>query len=319
MIHLTRFRQYVYVYLVALAIAQSCNSKSTALKEEKPYIVVLGTVQDGGYPQLGCTQKCCQPVIASQQKKYITSLGLYEPRSQRKWLFEASPDLRQQWSLFSNLTNGKSDSLHGIFLTHAHMGHYTGLMYLGFESLNTKNVPVYSMPRMKQYLSANGPWSQLVQFQNILLCELTDSVRVHLTSNLKVTPFRVPHREEFSEVVGFQIQGPTRSAIFIPDIDKWELWGVSIVQVIEQNDYVFLDATFFSETELPGRDISKVPHPFITETMDLLSQLPSQLKQRVYFIHLNHTNPALREKSVAENEILSNGFKVAREGLKVEL
>jgi pyrroloquinoline quinone biosynthesis protein B len=319
MIHFTRFRQYAYVYLVALAIAQSCNSKSTALKEEHPYIVVLGTVQDGGYPQLGCTKKCCAATANGNFQKYVTSLGLYDPLTEKKWLFEATPDLRPQWQLFSQYTNKKSDSLHGIFLTHAHMGHYTGLMYLGFESLNTKKIPVYCMPRMKQYLTTNGPWNQLVKLQNILIRELADSTPVSLVPGLRVMPFRVPHREEYSEVVGYQINGPNRSAVFIPDIDKWELWSASLPQAIEHNDYIFIDATFFDATELSGRDMSKVPHPFVIETMKLLSTLPLALKQRVYFIHLNHTNPALKEGSDVEKIILTNGFNIAHEGQKFEL
>lgn len=314
-----------YVIALVWIVITCCKPKSTEkdslyASNMDPYIVVLGTVQDGGYPQLGCANACCKSTLKdSESTKFITSLGLYDPQSQKKWLFEATPDLRKQWQLFSEITKQEDDSLDGIFVTHAHMGHYAGLMYLGFESLNTKNVPVYCMPRMKEYLSDNGPWSQLIKFNNILIHELEDSIPVQLEFGIEVMPFRVPHREEFSEVVGYRIKGHSRSAVFIPDIDKWGLWNGSLPLVIEQNDYVFIDATFFDETELPGRDISKVPHPFITETMDLLLALPAHLKQRVYFIHLNHTNPALMEKSDAERTILAKGYNVAREKQKFKL
>eukprot|EP00957_Ditylum_brightwellii_P156501 11911053-Ditylum_brightwellii.AAC.1 len=62
----------------------------------------------------------------------------------------------------------------GIFLTHAHIGHYTGLMYLGREALGAVDVPVYAMPRMRSFLKNNGPWSQLVSLGNINIQNLEE-------------------------------------------------------------------------------------------------------------------------------------------------
>ena len=123
----------------------------------------------------------------------------------------------------------------GIFLTHAHIGHYTGLMYLGKEAMNSSNVPVYAMPRMKTFLEENGPWSQLAKAQNIALQEMQADSSISLTANLTVTPILVPHRDEFSETVGYIISGPAKKALFIPDIDKWEKWDLDIIQMIAQN------------------------------------------------------------------------------------
>jgi pyrroloquinoline quinone biosynthesis protein B len=210
---------------------------------------------------------------------------------------------------FSNSENELPD---GIFLTHAHIGHYTGLMYLGKEATNADRIPVYTMPRMKDFLENNGPWSQLVTNNNIDLVLLENNLKLEITPNVAVIPFRVPHRDEYSETVGYKIIGPNKTALFIPDIDKWEMWDTDISEAISQVDYAFLDATFFDGEEINSRDISEIPHPFIIESMYRFQDLPTSEKNKIYFIHFNHTNPMLDRESEAYQTVLKNGFNVAR-------
>ena len=206
----------------------------------------------------------------------------------------------------------------GIFLTHAHIGHYSGLMYLGREALGAKNVPIYTMPRMKYFLQQNGPWSQLVSLENIKLEEINHNQNIRLSSDLKVIPFNVPHRDEFSETVGYKIIGKNKSALFIPDIDKWELWNKSIVDEVKSVDYAFLDATFFSGEEI-NRSMSEIPHPFISETINLFKDELLEIKNKIYFIHFNHTNPVLNNKLHLKDSILKLGFNFAKFGNKYDL
>ena len=70
----------------------------------------------------------------------------------------------------------------------------------------------------------------------------------------------IPHRDEYSETVGFVIRGPDRSALFLPDIDKWDRWERKIADVLADADVAYLDGTFFADGELLGRDMSKIPH-----------------------------------------------------------
>jgi pyrroloquinoline quinone biosynthesis protein B len=200
----------------------------------------------------------------------------------------------------------------GIFVSHAHTGHYTGLMYLGREAMNAAQAEVFAMPRMKSFLEENGPWSQLVSLRNIIIRPMASQQAVELSPHLKVTPLIVPHRDEYSETVGFIIESPERKALFIPDIDKWEKWDTDIIQAIAGVDYAFIDGTFFDGEELSDRDMSEIPHPFIIETMTLLKDLPPSEKNKIWFIHLNHTNPALDSGSKQTKTILENGFHVAR-------
>jgi len=295
----------------------SCNSDSKTEGVNKPnqYITVLGIAQDAGFPHIDCDNDCCNAFYdGSENKKLVSCLGLVDLLNKKKWLFDATPDLTQQvQDLKTNhLDNGKV--IDGIFLTHVHIGHYTGLMYLGFEALGGKKVPIYAMPRMKIYLEKNGPWSQLLSYNNIELRQLQNDSTIALNSELKVTPILVPHRDEFSETVGYKIEGNNKSALFIPDIDKWHIWEKDIVEEVKKVDYAFLDASFFRDGEMKGRDMSKIPHPFTTETTSLFENETVETKNKIYFIHFNHTNPTIKDSHPLKDSIQNLGFRFAKEG-----
>lgn len=283
---------------------------------EAAYIQVLGVTQDGGYPHIGCKKKCCSTAWTSlSYKRYVVSLALVDPGSKRWWLFEATPDIREQLQLFQTLTNGQYKYLpDGIFVTHAHIGHYTGLMQLGREAMSTKDVPIYVMPTMKTYLETNGPWSQLVKLHNIVLRELDTVKPANLSKGLFIETFTVPHRDEYSETAGFRINTGNKKYLFIPDIDKWSKWNKNITNEVKAVDIALLDATFFDSTELPGRNMSEVPHPFVTETMQQFAGNDNSSK--IHFIHFNHTNPLLWDMK-AYAEFRKKNFNIAIQGQKL--
>jgi len=293
-------------------------SKSNETKLNGQFITVLGVAQDAGFPQINCDKACCKAYYEGKEpKKLISCLGLVDTKNQKKYIFDATPDfIQQSHDLKADLDNGKA--VDGVFLTHAHIGHYTGLMYLGLEAMNSKGVPVYAMSRMKTYLEINGPWSQLVSVNNIELRELHNDSAIVLGNDLKVIPFLVPHRDEYSETVGYKIVGKHKSVLFIPDINKWQLWDRDIVEEVNNVDYAFIDATFFKDGEIP-RPMADIPHPFIVETTKLFENASAETKAKIYFIHLNHTNPALKKRHRLKDSIQSLGFNFAIEGAKISL
>ena len=153
----------------------------------------------------------------------------------------------------------------------------------------------------------------MVNLENISLQKLKSDSTFSLNENIKVKPFLVPHRDKFSETVGYDITINNKSLIFIPDIDKWEKWETNISELIKKADYAFLDATFYKNGELK-RDMSEIPHPFVEESMELFSSLSDADKQKIHFIHFNHTNPLLIEESTAQKEVLKKGFNLAKDG-----
>jgi pyrroloquinoline quinone biosynthesis protein B len=307
------------ILLKAVLIFLISGSGAVFAEERAPYIYILGIAQDAGFPQAGCYKPHCMPGWNDPERKITaTSLGLIDPSSKKKYIFEATPDLPEQLFLLEQEAPSDEFSLNGIFITHAHIGHYTGLMYLGREAMGAHGLPIYVMPKMEQYLRENGPWSQLIALNNISLMPLRND-RSEVLNNLKVTPFLVPHRDEFSETVGYSIQGPKKTALFIPDINKWSQWKENILERIQLVDYALIDATFYDNNELPGRDMSKIPHPFVVETMATLSLLPREQREKVWFIHMNHTNPLLNSNSDQAQEVRAQGFNIASTGLRLKL
>ena len=305
--------------LKAVLIFLISGSGAVFAEERAPYIYILGVAQDAGFPQAGCYKPHCMPGWNDPERKITaTSLGLIDPSSKKKYIFEATPDLPEQLFLLEQEAPSDDFSLNGIFITHAHIGHYTGLMYLGREAMGAHGLPIYVMPKMEQYLRENGPWSQLIALNNISLMPLRND-RSEVLNNLKVTPFLVPHRDEFSETVGYSIQGPKKTALFIPDINKWSQWKENILERIQLVDYALIDATFYDNNELPGRDMSTIPHPFVVETMATLSLLPREQREKVWFIHMNHTNPLLNLNSDQAQGVRAQGFNIASTGLRLKL
>lgn len=289
---------------------------ATALAAD-PYVVVLGIAQDAGHPQAGCEKTCCRAAWNDPSlRHHATSVAIVDPDRDQRWLLDVSPDLVAQLHTLSGASPGP---LTGAFLTHAHIGHYTGLMHFGTEVMGTAGLPVHVMPRMKGFLKANQPWSSLVANGNVALTDLEDGVEVELNDRITLTPLQVPHRDELSETVGFLVRGPSKALLYLPDIDKWSKWNTAVETYIAQVDVALLDGTFFADGEIEGRDMSQIPHPFISESLDRFSKLPPEQRGRVRFIHLNHTNPALDPRGQAHATIEAAGCKVAVEGEKFSL
>jgi len=318
-----RIREIGFSFLVLIV---GCSpQKQTNSQENNPFpvpksafIQVLGTAQDAGYPQADCKKDCCKMAWKDPKKEEkVVSLGLIDPHTQNSYIFDSSPDFPRQLEAIKSIL--PSSKLSGIFLTHAHIGHYTGLMYLGHEVMGAKEVPVYVMPRMQEYLSKNGPWDQMVQYKNISLQGLRSDSLIAISDSLFIKPLLVPHRDEYSETVGYMIYGPRKKAFFLPDIDKWSKWETDIREIVKEVDYAFLDATFYANGEIPGRDMSQIPHPFVEESMALFEELLPTDKAKIYFIHFNHTNPLIQPESKESQTLRKAGFNIAREGLRFSL
>ncbi len=309
------------IALIALATACAAPGGDEMSRVPGPYAVVLGVAQDGGAPHAGCRRECCRrrwgdPAL----RRHASCLALVDPRTGRRWMIDATPDFREQLHALDRIAPSEAaPGLDGILLSHAHVGHYLGLAQLGREIMGTRAVPVYAMPRMRELLETSGPWSQLVSLGNIELRALEEGRSVQLEEDIAVTPFRVPHRDEYSETIGFLIRGPRHTLAWISDIDKWERWEKPIEELLAEVDAAWLDGTFYDEGEIPGRSMAEIPHPFIVESMARLAPLPASERAKVRFVHLNHTNPALEVDGRAAREIRAAGFALAQEGERLEL
>ena len=323
--------KYVGLF-ICLFLLNACQpeKKTTEEKIRKTSLVILGTVQDAGSPHIACRKDCCKNLFIHPDKnRMVVSLGVILPASQETYLFEATPNMPAQMKMLNQVAGFEHpETPNGIFLTHAHIGHYAGLMYLGKEAMNADSVPVFVMPRMHDFLATNGPWSQLVNNKNISLytlekkeCDvfLMPETSTKKQPSIQAIAIPVPHRDEYSETVGYIIQGEHKTALFIPDIDKWEKWEIDIKKQLEGVDYAFLDGTFYDGNELSNRNMKDIPHPFVVESMELFKNFSPDNKKKIHFIHFNHTNPLLNKNSPQYKEVIKRGFKVAYVGDVFEL
>jgi len=299
----------IFIFSISLVFSQNKNS---------PFIYVLGNVQDAGLPHIGCESKICLDAFNEKKQYYVTSIALIDKENHEFSLFDVTPNITEQLLMINKDIFNQFILPKNIFITHAHIGHYTGLMYFGREALGSKGIKVNVLPRMYDFISNNGPWSQLVKLGNISLNEINFRDNIEINAHLSVIPIQVPHRDEFSETSAFLIKGPNKTALFLPDIDKWSKWSISLIEILENVDYAFIDASFYTNDEI-NRNIDEIPHPLVIETMDLLDELPSYQKDKVYFIHMNHTNQMLDQNSDITRDVLNKGFNIARLGQKFYL
>lgn len=307
--------------ILAIAALAALASSATAQEAQQlcqRELVVMGAGQDAGAPQIGNPDDNGPPLLPS-------SIALIDRTDGKRYLFDVSPAITEQLALLDAIEPPKVGlGVDGVFLTHAHIGHYLGLAYFGREAANASKVPVYAMPRMADFLRDNGPWSQLIELGNIELVPLKEenSLQVVAVSpDLVALALPVPHRDEFSETVGWIAMTKTRRALYLPDLDSWAEWeeltGKSLAERVATVDLLFVDATFWDDNELKGRDMSEIPHPRVTQTMDLLQALPASERAKVHFIHYNHTNPIRDPSSEESKQVIARGFNVARKGDRI--
>ena len=113
------------------------------------FFEVVGIAQDGGHPHPGCTRACCAAAWNDPRLAHLPASAVVG-EADRRWLIDATPALPAQ--LYA-----AGGTLEGVLLTHAHLGHYPGLLYLGREAMNTQGVELFAMPRMLDLLMSNQP------------------------------------------------------------------------------------------------------------------------------------------------------------------
>lgn len=285
-------------------------SPMATLAREHPYVIVLGIAQDGGRPQAGCHLECCAP---SQPERHPACLAIVDPHRGQRWLIDATPALPAQLRMLDEITGTAEKAIDGVFLTHAHIGHYTGLVHLGREAMAVDHVPVWCGDRLRQLITEHDPWRRLVEHGHVTV---HPDNAVTLTDTITVRAVPVPHRDEISDTVGYVISGPERSVLWLPDIDSWEAWdatGTHLEDMLAMVDIAWIDATFWDDDEL-DRDMSLIPHPRARATLTRLGSSRPDLLNRVRFVHLNHTNPLLDLMSPQTHTAEATGARVAAQG-----
>ena len=277
--------------------------------------VVLGVMQDGGLPHVGCRcLRCAAAYVEPAKGEYSACLAIVDGRGAKAavWLIDVTPDVKYQLNLLADVLGphptraGRLRQPNGIFLTHAHMGHIGGLPQLGPEAMAVEDLPVYAAPGLVRLLREARLWRPLVE--NLALIPLEAGETVTLAHELRVTAVPVPHRDEWGAgTYAYRVQGPSQSLLYLPDVDSWEQWPEARGEVASV-DVALVDATFYSNEELGGRP--PVAHPLVPHTLRLFADLAG----RLVLTHFNHTNPVLDRDSRERALVLAAGAQIAHAG-----
>jgi pyrroloquinoline quinone biosynthesis protein B len=268
---------------------------------------VLGTAQDGGFPHSGCACASCAAAREDPRlRRCVSCIGVVGV-SGRCLLVDATPDFGDQVAALAREAGRERPGVDGIVLTHAHIGHYLGLAFLGREAMSTQGVVVHCTARMGQFLRENRPWSHLLERGEIELDTLEPGSPLTF-DGIEIHAFLTPHRAEDTDTIGLEIRGPTRTLVYVSDSD---VFPPPLEARIRAADVALIDGTFYDREELPHREILAIKHPFVVETVERFADAPTA----IHFIHLNHTNALLSGDPPA----LPDGFAVAHEGQVFEI
>lgn len=283
-------------------------------------IKVLGTAQDAGHPQLNCSCEHCRQARKDKSLALLqSSIAAADLKEKKTFILDATPAFSEQLDLLNEFAAAEglgAEHLSGILLTHAHLGHYTGLMYLGKEALNSSDFPVYLSQKMLDFLESNAPWSDIVK-NNLKPIVFKFEEVYQLTENISFKAVEVEHRNEHADTAGFIVKAKDQSFFYLPDFDSWSSLTERFRKILKEVDYVFIDGTFFDKKELGelrGRELSEVPHPPIIESMELFSDLAAADKGKIYFTHFNHTNRIFDRDGKKKSLVEQKGFNILESG-----
>lgn len=276
-----------------------------------PYVVVLGTAQDGGYPHVGCDCDHCRAAMADPTlTRRVASVGLVT--SQGIAIVDATPDFAVQWrELAKTASVSPQTPLAALFLTHLHVGHILGLPLLGKEGRSGTKTPVWTTEANLTALREMPLFASLFADAHLTERPFTLGWETNL-GDLVVQAVPVPHRSERGDTVAFRFEGLESSLFYAPDVD---LLSPEVVAHVRAADVALIDGTFFRKTELERPDAAQIPHPSIADSMSQLAQIDT----RAVFTHLNHTNPAVLPNSREHQAVQALGMRIAREGEIFEL
>jgi len=198
-----------------------------------------------------------------------------------------------------------------VLLTHAHIGHYAGLIFFGKEVASTRKLPVYCTQQMRIFLESNKPYSYLIKRGEIAITDLKCGEALTYDGALHITPVEVPHRNEDTETLAFMIKSK-RSLFYAPDFDRYT---EAIDRCVRDSDTSILDGCFWSREEILDRAFDEIPHPTMMESRERLRGY----EDRIIFTHINHTNPVLNRDGLHRAELEKQGFRIASERLDIIL
>ena len=304
-------------------------------------IRVLGSAAGGGFPQWNCGCANCVGV----RRGTIRAL----PRTQESvagsadgdswFLLNASPEIRQQIERFPGLHPRcqRDTPIQGIVLTNGDLDHALGLLSLR----ESQPLALYATARVKSgFTEGNVLYRTLQRFEGQVTWH---ALNLHGAaeplkllngelSGLEMRVFAAPgkaalhldqSRPAADDNIGVVIRD-TRTGKTLAYIPAVGASSAEVVAAASEADALFFDGTFWSSDELIALGASKsraedMAHWPLGGEGGSLRFLSALDRARRIYIHINNTNPILREDSAEHAAVLAAGVEVAIDGMELEL
>lgn len=303
---------------------------------------VLGSSAGGGFPQWNCGCENCRGVREGTiQALPRTQESVCITADDQDWfLIQASPEIRQQIESFPSLhpSHLRHSPIQAIVLTNGDLDHCLGLLSLR----ESYPLVVYATERVQQgFIENNSLYRTLQRFPNqITWRRLSLGHEIPLLrgngkpSGLTIEAVTVPGQrplhlrttqlsDDPEDNVGLKIceTSTGRTLLYLSSVKKI---SPEVYECLCSADCIFFDGTFWSENELlavdsKGKKAQEMAHMPIGEKEGSLSLLAKIHIPRRIFIHVNNTNPILREDSLERQLVQDAGWQVAYDGLEFEL
>ncbi|MFN2433696.1 MAG: pyrroloquinoline quinone biosynthesis protein PqqB [Gemmatimonadota bacterium] len=305
---------------------------------------VLGSAAGGGLPQWNCACDNCSAARAGT--------GEVLPRSQssiavsvdgRRWLLvNASPDLRAQLEALPRAVGAgelRSSPLAAVLLTDAELDHTAGLLLLREDQRLTLACTEF----VRDALIANGLWNTLAAYLRVDWRRLVPgeafvprsaigeglglSIESFVVAGGPPLHWRGNGAEAQGHTIGVRFTDTRGDAsgkaglVYVPGAARID---ADLVERIGPADTLLFDGTFWTAGELVDLGISErtapdMGHLPVSGRGGSLERFRDVPAARKVFVHVNNTNPMLREGSLERSEAAAAGWEVAFDGMALEL
>jgi pyrroloquinoline quinone biosynthesis protein B len=304
-------------------------------------IRVLGSAAGGGFPQWNCGCPNCRGLReGSVRAQARTQECVAVSRDGADWLLlNCSPEIRQQIESFPGLhPRGPRDSpIAALVLTNGDLDHCLGLLSLR----ESHPLVVYATESVRRGFTENNVlYRTLERFPGQVTWKIlklgaeetvvgVDDRPLGLALEAVAVPGKPPvHLERLAppdpeDNIGLRLREPatgrvvmycSAAAAVTPDVRR----------VLDDTDALFFDGTFWSSDELPALGLGakraeEMAHLPVGGAGGSLARLADVRTRRRVYIHINNTNPMLREDSAERRQVEAAGWEIAGDGMEIRL
>ena len=297
------------------------------------FIRVLGSAAGGGFPQWNCGCPNCRGLREGRLRARARSQECVAISADGNgWLLlNCSPEIRGQIESFPPLhPRGPRDSpIAAVLLTNGDLDHCLGLLSLR----ESHPLVVYATEAVRRgFTEGNVLYRTLERFPGQVTWRALKTGREEEIAGLAVEPLAVagkapvhlePAPPDPEQNIGVRVREQATGRV-LAYLSAAAAVTPEVRRALDGADAVFFDGTFWSSDELPAQGLGAkraedMAHLPVGGPAGSLARLAGVRAGRRVYIHVNNTNPMLREDSAEHAAVAAAGWEIAWDGMEVRL